>query len=360
MSAQDVFAPVDTSWFDKNPEQYLSREDFIKFQNLTGVVLRDLLSKDSEIVRKAQKKIVDQCVVLNEVQKFHAGYSFPFFVYTHNFEFADKIPNHNIEVDKFVLELDMCDSLRRRHIALSYVLLPNEIVKIADSFNKPIIIKNYGSGVGIDIMRALLKIPINVEKVLNYEINKDSIKLGRDIVEYLEKQGSLENGVIEYVRKNFMKSKRKAHMIVAIGIICGLTDYAAREVITKAYDDLTENGKLIISSANHHMRSTCPLSNILIQHIGTRKDPFKGWGLNFRTKDTLENLLLDAGFKEIQIYDDANYPQRDSLPEEILYSVENLPAKAKGITTNGKPLSLPPEEILDRKIGYNWLAIARK
>jgi hypothetical protein len=360
MKADKVLAPVDASWFKQNQEEYLSRQDFIKFQKLTGVDLLDLLSKDPEVVRKAQKKIVDQCVVLNEVQKFHAGYSFPFFVYTHNFEFADKISNHNLEVDKMVLSLDMCDSLRRRHIALSHVLLPNEIIKIAEMFNKPIIIKNYGSGVGIDIMRALLKIPINVEKVLNYEINKDSIKLGRDIVEYLEKQGFLEGGVIEYVRKNFMKSKRKAHMIVAIGIICGLTDYAAREVIIKAYDDLTENGKLIISSANHHMKSTCPLSNILIQHIGTRKDPLKGWGLNFRTKDILENLLSEAGFKEIQIYDDANYPGRETLPQNILHSVEELPAQAKRFKSNTQPISLPPKEIFDRGIGYNWLAIAKK
>jgi hypothetical protein len=31
-----VFAPVDTSWFDENQEQYLSTEDSVNYQKIIG------------------------------------------------------------------------------------------------------------------------------------------------------------------------------------------------------------------------------------------------------------------------------------------------------------------------------------
>ena len=41
--------PLDTAWFDREPERYLSREDFVGFQKIVGVDFRDLLSKDPAI-----------------------------------------------------------------------------------------------------------------------------------------------------------------------------------------------------------------------------------------------------------------------------------------------------------------------
>jgi len=108
------------------------------------------------------------------------------------------------------------------------------------------------------------------------------------------------------------------------------------------------------------MRNRDPLASFRIQHIGTRENPKKGWGLNFRTKETLFQLLTQAGFSDIQIYDDANYPGKDDLPDDVLYGVETLPSQALGHDHNGKPMSLPSKEVLDQNIGYNWIAVATK
>lgn len=88
--------------------------------------------------------------------------------------------------------------------------------------------------------------------------------------------------------------------------------------------------------------------------------PQKGWGLNFRTKESLFQLLTRAGFSDIQIYDDANYPGKDDLPDDVLYGVETLPSQALGHDHNSKPMSLPSKEVLDENIGYNWIAVATK
>ncbi|MBC8460208.1 MAG: hypothetical protein H8D67_19660 [Deltaproteobacteria bacterium] len=66
-----MLEPSDTSWFDNEPEKYLSRDDFREFQEVSGVELRDLVSKDEAVVRKAQDEIVAQTRVLNEVRNQH-------------------------------------------------------------------------------------------------------------------------------------------------------------------------------------------------------------------------------------------------------------------------------------------------
>lgn len=95
------------------------------------------------------------------------------------------------------------------------------------------------------------------------------------------------------------------------------------------------------------MRSSEPWP-ILIQHIGTKDDPFKGWGLNFRKRETMHKLLSDVGFRDIKIHDDANYPGKEAINHEILYGVDNLPARVMGYPTLDRPLNLPDKETLER------------
>ena len=115
-----------------------------------------------------------------------------------------------------------------------------------------------------------------------------------------------------------------------------------------------------MSSSNYNERCTDPLASFLIQHIGSRNDPREGWGLNFRTAESMLSLLAEAGFRDVALYDDANYPGVDELPDAVRYGVETLPAEAQGRAHSGKPIALPPREVLDRRIGYNWLAVATK
>jgi hypothetical protein len=360
MKESKVTAPLDTAWFDENPEKYLSRTDFIHFQEISNVDFRDLISKNTEIVRKAQKELIEQSVMLNEIQKLHFGYGFPFFVYTHSFEFFEKVPRHNTEVDKIHLAFDMCDSLRRRHIALSHSVIPNAIKEICGNKKHEIVIKNLGSGVSLDVINALRNTDGTVGKVFNYDTNAEAILLGKEITTYLEKKNEIRKGVIEYYEKDFMESKESADIIIRVGIICGLRNRFAKRLLSNDYKQLISGGKLIVTSSNYHMRSTDALATFLIQHIGTRENPFHGWGLNFRTKDSMYEVLDKSGFKDIQIYDDANYPEKEKIPKNLLYSVDSLPAKVKGLNNNGVPLILPLKEMLDRGIGYNWIAVGTK
>jgi hypothetical protein len=44
---QTPLFPINTSWFDADPKAYLTRPDFLEFQELAGIDLRDLLSGET-------------------------------------------------------------------------------------------------------------------------------------------------------------------------------------------------------------------------------------------------------------------------------------------------------------------------
>jgi hypothetical protein len=337
----------------------LAREDFIHYQEVAGLNFRDLLSDETDKVKRAQAVLCRKSVLFNETQKLHFGYGFPFIVYTHFLDFFEPVPEHEVELDKIIFASDMCDSLRRRHIALSHAVIPRAIDELYDRQGRPVVIKNLGSGVGLDCLNALMSRPEKVEAVINYDTNEDALQLGEKITHHLESQGKIRPGVVQYIRQSLTKSKEPADLIVKIGIICGLQDFAAAYLMAEARNTLNPGGMLVVSSSNAHMEKTDPLASFLIQHIGTQDDPFKGWGLNFRTRDGFAKLLTDSGFQSFEIHSDAEFPGKESLAAEIRYGVDTLPALVEGHPVNG-PLRLPPQEILDRGIGYNWIAVATK
>jgi hypothetical protein len=245
-------------------------------------------------------------------------------------------------------------------MALAHAIVPKAVNDLYNALGRPVIVKNLGAGVGLDTLHAAVKADGKVSKVINYDTDGAAINLGEKTVKYLEAEGYLEPDTVQYVRKSLTRSVEPADLIIKIGVICGLQDPMAKRLIAWNYSLLNEGGKLIISSSNEEMCDRDPLGSFLIQHIGTREDPKMGWGLNFRTRDTLFQLLRNAGFSDIQIYDDANYPGKKDLPDEVLYGVETLPAQALGHDHDGKPLGLPPRDVLDQNIGYNWIAVATK
>jgi len=361
MSKPDINVPLDRSWFYNEKDKYLDLPEFKRFEEISGIKLHDIISIDPETVEAAQKILEERSVISNEVRKLHFGFAFPYFIYTHDFHDIEPVPRHKIELDKLFMGLDMCDSLRRRHIALSHGIIPYCLDKVHEKTGNRLTVKNLGSGVGLDVIHAVKNANGNVSKVLNYDTNRDAVRIGRAIVDYMEiHERAINPGVIHYVDKSMTHSDECADVIIMVGVICGLQDFAAQFLLTRAYDQLYEGGALIVSSSNHHMENADPFASFLIQHLGSKDDYDKGWSLNFRTEEKMERLLREAGFHHIEIFSDTEFPGKKELREEILFGIDTLPAKARGYYHSGKPLNLPPKEILERGIAYNWIAVATK
>lgn len=338
----------------------MEREDFKLFQEVAGVDFRDLLSDDAGRVFHAQKKIVSQTKIFAEVRNEHSGYCMPLLYYTHDFNLGESVLSHNMEVEKMAAAMEMGDSLRRRHIALSHAIIPKTIHDVFQRFNRPVVMKNLGSGVGLDSLHSASKSDGKVSTVLNYETNSQAFRLGRTIKTHMESNKQLEPNTVQFIQNTFTKSYEPADIIVKIGVICGLQDRVAQTLINGDYHLLKEGGVLVVSSSNQNMKSRAPLGSFLIQHIGSRDDPMKSWGLNCRTKESMMAMQTQAGFTDIQIYDDSNYPDKEDLPDDLVHGVDTLPSAALEYEHPGKPINLPSRDILDKTIGYNWIAVATK
>lgn len=357
---ENLLQPLDTKWFDESAEEYLAQEEFKEFQRVAGVDFRDLLSGNPEKKRAVQEKLVSQSILLNETRNEYAGYMMPLLYYTHDLRLGKKVPNHNPEHEQIWFHFDMGDSLRRRHIALSDMIIPEQISALEEEIKKPLMIANLGSGIGLDVMNAITKTNGKVEKVLNYDINPKSTELGKRTAAYLEKNNSLKKGVVEFHNKNLLANKTPNDLSILIGIICGLNDSAAVNLLRRVYKTLNPNGRVIVSSSNKYMRCTDPLPNFVIQHLGKKDNPSAGWGLNFRSQTKIYDTFYQAGFREIRVYDDADYPGKDRLSEERLNRFEELPARVLGLKPLKEKYTIPPKHILNRTIGYNWIAIGKK
>jgi hypothetical protein len=359
LSDKDFLFP-DTSWFDNEPDRYLTMPSFQEFQRITRVDLRSLLSSEPTVLAESQRRLVNQSLIMNEIRKEHGGFAFPFFVYTHCLDLFDALSSHNIEVDEFGLGFNMMDSLRRRHIALSHFIIPTEIRRLQAEIGKPISIHNLGSGTGLDVANAVCHLAGSVDKVVNCDTNTKALTFGERIATHLEHTGRIRKGLLQYRCTSLVQTQGKCHLVIIIGVICSLTDRIATLILRKAYKILEPGGAIIISSSNQNMRSSDPLASFIIQHIGSTDSPSKGWGLNFRTEDDLRRILSRAGFRDIKIYDDANFPGRETAEDDLLMSIDNLPAVAMGKDGLRGPLNLPAKEVLDQKIGFNWIAVATK
>jgi len=141
-------------------------------------------------------------------------------------------------------------------------------------------------------------------------------------------------------------------------------DEFAKYILSQGYKNLSPGGLMVVSSSNINMRgdqhNTDSLENFLIQHIGTRDDPFDGWGLNYRTIQQIETVLRNIGLVDIKIFDDDNYPGREKLPDSALYGVDPIPGIVAGCGPAKEPYILPRKEVLERRIGYNWIAIGMR
>ena len=215
--------PVDTAWFDDNPEKYLNSPEFIHFQELANVDLKDLKSSNTKTLGRAQGQIASQSVVVNEVRKEHAGYGMPFISYTHDLNFGDKLPNHKEDLDKILIASDLFDSLRRRHMALSHVHLPLQIDELfSSSPPSQLRIVNLGSGVGLDLLNALQQCKRHNIRVDNYDVNPTALNLGQQIANSLVKEGMIKSNTVYYHRKSLTKFTGSVHLAVMVGIICGV------------------------------------------------------------------------------------------------------------------------------------------
>jgi SAM-dependent methyltransferase len=351
--------PYRSEW-EREERESFQRPEFVRFQTTAGIDFSDLLADDRETVVRAQRHLTDQSVLCHELRRDRTGYRLPLMACTHELNFGSPRISHNLDLDRLLLGEELIDSLRRRHIALYQALLPGQLQDLARQFKEPLTVLNLGSGGGLDTLHLLQDDPDRVARVINLDIDPEAVAWGRNLAGALERKRLIPRGRIEYDCRSLMKSRTRGHLVLLAGVICELSDAAARSVLRRIHALLPVGGRLLLSTFNDNLPERSPLGAFLLHHLGSNLDPADGWTGTGRSRKALRGLLTEAGFRELTIYDDRNYPGRASLPDEILWGVDTLATTAFDLDHPGRPLTRSLDEIGKPQPGCNWIAVAEK
>jgi len=178
----ETHVPLDTSWFDNNPDIYLNSHAFKNFEELSGLNLSDLSSPDLKTRLAVQKDLEKQSYLISAVRWKIGDLMCPY-MYTHEPNILEGMPTYeqvslNQDLEKSILGSDQLDSLRRRNFAISFAMQAEIIKGLREQFGRPISMNNLGSGINIDVFNSLVflhdQFPDEkfVETVYCYDINK--------------------------------------------------------------------------------------------------------------------------------------------------------------------------------------------
>ncbi len=341
-------------------EEDFQQPEYQRFQAEAGVDLRDLLADDRETVVRAQRRLTDRSVLCNEIRKDRQGFGLPLIACTHELLFGNPRPDHKPELDRMLLADDLIDSLRRRHMALCHALLPDQLRDLSWRFHEPLTILNLGSGIGLETLTLLCEQGEKIGRILNFDINPEATSMGRRLAASLARKQLIPANRVEYHTRSLMRCREKGHLVLLDGVLCELGDPAARTVLRRIHTLLPVGGRLLLTTMNQNPARRSPLANFLFRRLGSNLDPADGMKSSGRSRKALSKLLGEAGFQDLTIYDDLNFPGRAGLPAEILWGTNHLATTAFDLEPGKSNPDCAFDEASRQKEGCNWLAVAER
>ncbi len=355
-----MLAEPQKTWQERAQEENFQLPEFVRFQNESGVDFHDLLADDRETVVRAQRRLTDRSVICHEIRKDRQGFTLPLVACTHELLFGSPRPYHNPELDRILLAEDLIDSLRRRHVAMCHALLPSQVQDLTWRFREPLTILNLGSGIGLDTLSLLQTSPEKIGRILNFDNSPEATQMGRRLALSLARRRIIPAGRVEYLPHSLAQCREKGHLVLLAGVICELDDPAARAVLRRVHRMLPAGGRLLLSTLNHNLAQRSPLSTFLLRHLGSNLDPAAGMKSRGRSRKALNSLLAEAGFRELTIYDDLNFPGRAGLAAEVLWGVDPLAATGFGLPPQDHSPACSFDEVSRQREGCNWLAVVER
>lgn len=359
-------------WFYDNLEFYLSQPDFVNSEKDfgPGFNYRDLFHEERdggrEKIIKAQNMLISRSRFNKAIWQNHAGFLMPIFYYAGDTSFAKKFGaepiNYNPKLDYYWLISNQGDSLRRRNLLLSKLILPEKIIELSEKLGRQIKIANFGSGTGLSVLNALSdpNVRSRVESVINYDNDKSALLLGGIMLDYVRREGMIDPNVkVEYRNQSLMKTEEPFDLGEETGVICSSPNESAIKIVGRTSRNLNDGGEMIITSSNYNMEKESPFTSFHLQHGGSEEDYKNNWFLNCRKENSIRYVLETAGLPNIKLYGDSDYPGIEKISEELCTWADPLPARALGMIPK-ENTPKPDRSLLEKMISHNWIAIASK
>lgn len=359
-------------WFYNNPGHFLSLPIFKESEREFGpdFKYKDLYHEErggnKKDIIKAQRIMASKSRFTNATMQNFAGFLMPVFYYTGDTSFAEEFgadpENYNPNTDNYWLISDQGDSLRRRNLMLSKLILPEAIIKVSERLGRKVKIANFGSGTGLSVLNALSDPNIRgrVESAINYDTDKGAIFFGKQMLKFLRREGMIDPNVkVDYRLQSLMRTEEDFDIGEETGVICSVPNASATKIVGRTSRNMNEGGIFITTSSNYNMEKESPFTSFQLQHMGTTEDYKKNWFLNCRSEESIQSIFNAVGLKNIQLYGDFNYPRMEKIMDDLFNWTDPLPALALGMKPK-KDTPKPPRETLEKKMSHNWIVLAEK
>lgn len=189
-------------------------------------------------------------------------------------------------IDNYFLQCEAGRALKSRLITIKEQL--NKIINEYSRKNGKILIGNFGSGPGRDVINVLSSCHNNGNiKAIHIDKDVNSLKRG--------KRMAMNMGVgqhIEFVKESFLKyeTEKKFDIILLIGIICPLNIENSVVVLQKIKKFLKEDGVIIASTATKKMGAEDPFTYYLMKWAAD-------WEMFFKDEADLKKIYENAGYQ---------------------------------------------------------------
>ncbi|MBI5148910.1 class I SAM-dependent methyltransferase [Candidatus Pacearchaeota archaeon] len=273
------------TWVDM--DKFKTTDPFLEFKKVLPEFELDNwhqedIKRENMLLLKTTSSLLEQ-LIINK-----GGWLFPQKVYYQNPLYLTKAKNHRPELDKFILQLPLCNGLYERYKFVTEDLFP-KYIKQKLSEKDEVKIVSLGSGSGDDVFQAMRKFGSNVSFV-GYDIDPTAIEVGQKLANEMR----LEDRV-EFRQETLRKCNHQEFDIaIMVGIICSLPEVVATRVIKQVKPCLKQDGLLIVGAAADKVAYGDPLGRFLAEYGA---DFF----LEHRGYDRMENCASRAGYDILEL-----------------------------------------------------------
>lgn len=240
---------------------------------------------------------------LRESKMFRLINAFPGSAEAFEYLYLEKEPENLI--DKYFLKCKSGIQTHKRLLSLDQNLL-YWIKKLCQ--NEPLIIDNFFSGPGRDLIRIVKQNP-EIKKMVNIrnvDIDPRAIVIGKKLTE----AEGLTN-VFSYECKSFVKAKpRNVDLMILVGVLCPLRLHVSERLLLAMRRYIKPGGHIIYSTAQHSLLNDDPFTDFLMR--------LSAWPMSYKSDEEAWDLANESGWQPItQFFDEPSHHHCMTVAKKI-------------------------------------------
>ncbi|MCX6760737.1 MAG: class I SAM-dependent methyltransferase [Candidatus Nealsonbacteria bacterium] len=235
------------------------------------------LPSDPQVEEEAHEYFINNSVFFSAMAAQNASSMVTEFLY-------ERLPSQSI-LDSYALKSKAGSAIKARLDAVE-----DELHKVIEEYSPKgeVLIGNFGSGPGRDVVDVLSKYYQNFSNIRAINVDRDvtALKRGKRIAS-IKKVDHL----IDFVEGSFLKyePEKKFDIVILVGILCALQSEVCVNILQTARGLLKEGGCIIASNVTDKMKEEDPFACYIMNWVAN-------WDFVYKNEEKLKKIFDQAGY----------------------------------------------------------------